>query len=594
MKKQLFSVIAAASLTSALTAGCSNTKDTAQQPGNTQTTTIADTATKPKEATPDKPTGTFRFFINSGAFWDPAVWDWGAHHDQIGIFEGLVHFSQGKVVPGMATSWKEDGTKWTFTLRNDAKFSNGDPVNADAFVFSIRRAVDPKTLEGTGKASSFFGDVQIKNWADVKAGKKKPEELGVKAIDPNTLEIELEAPDSLLLNKLALDPWQLPVDPKVVQGQPETIWQDGSKIVSNGPYMIDTLNLKTDVSLKPNPYYYGKVSLASVHMTWSNAQTKQLLAYQNNESDMALLAPEEIPAVNGNDALKKEMVWFDSAISYAFQVRHSTNPALQNEKVRQAFEMAIDKQAICDKLLQGSGVPSYDYNITPWMADWIKDTGIKYDPEKAKQLMKEAGYPDGKGFPTVVILVPGTEDKVAQAVLEMWQKNLGVTVKYDGEEYGTYVTKIDQLADEGTVSFAQNGVGPSLPDWKSTIKLDDPTRNDLLKISMDAKSWQGYYAIQTDTKINDGERKAKQIQYLNEHAVKEIADAYNKGVEAFQKGDEAGMKEYIKYRDQAAWVIPVYQVRNGVLLKPNVKGYFPMRMWLSTPPDWINDITVSQ
>jgi ABC-type transport system substrate-binding protein len=598
MKKPLFSLLAVVSLTSLLMAGCSGKKEEATSSPSASAAAPSASASSAAETQPasqaSQPSGTVRFFINSGATWDPAAWDWGGHHDLIGIFEGLVHFSQGKIVPGVAESWKEDGATWTFNLRKDAKFSNGDPVDANTFVYSIRRAIDPKTLEGTGKVSSFLGDVSIKNVQDVQAGKKTPDQLGVKAVDDYTLQFELDEPDPLLLNKLAIGQWALPVDPKVVDGQPATIWQDASKIIGNGPYMIDTLNVKTGLTLKPNPNYYGKVSLASIQMTWSNSQTKQLLVYQNNEADMALLSAEDIPAVKNNPAQSKELNWFDTAITYAFQVRHSNNPALLDQRVRQAFEMAIDKQAIVDKVLQGGGVPSYDALITPWMADWIKTTGNPFDVAKAKQLLADAGYPGGKGFPPVVMLVPGADDKVAQAVQQMWQDNLGVQVKYDGEEWGTYITKFDQLSDEGTVSFAQNGTGAQLPDWTSTIKYSDITNNVLLKAALDGKTWQGYYAIQTDTKLDAGAKKAKQIDYLNQHGSKEILDAYNKGVDAFSKGDEAGMKNYVQYRQQSAWVIPVYQVRNAVLLKPNVKGYFPQRMWLSTPPDWLNDITVSK
>jgi oligopeptide transport system substrate-binding protein len=591
-KKKLLSAVAIISLSSMLAVGCSGGGGkTAVE--TTSPAPVVSASTKPPEQAPDKPTGEFRFFINGGAVWDPAIWDWGSHHDQIGIFEGLVHYSQGKVVPGVATDWKEEGNKWTFHLRKDSKFSNGDPVDANTFVYSIQRAVNPKTIEGTGKSSSFFGDAAIKNWLQVKSGAMKVEELGVKAIDPYTLEITLEAPDKALIDKLALDPWQLPVDQKVVDGQPMSIWQDGSKIVSNGPYMIDSLNVKTDMVLKPNPNYYGKVSLAKIHLTWGSAQIKQFLVYKNNEADMASLDSEDVPAVKGDTALSKELNWFETAISYTMQVRHSTNPALQDQRVRQAFAMAIDKQAIADKVLLGTGVPSYDPTITPWMADWIKGSGVQFDLAKAKDLMKQAGYPDGKGFPTVTILVPGTTDKVAQAIQQMWEQNLGVTVKYQGEEYGNYITKFDQLTDEGTVGFVQNGVGPTLPDWKENIVPQDETRNDWPKIAMDPKAWKTYYdTIKTDTKLDNATRTQKTIDFFKQNFPKDVMDQLNKGIDAYKKGDDAGMKDYIKWRDQSALMIPVYQVRNAIMLKPNVHGYFPLRMWLSTPPDWMNDITV--
>lgn len=596
-RKKVFSILAALSISASLLAACTggggSPSPAGSDPGASSNSSTPAASLKPAEPIRDKPQGTFSFFINPGATWDPAIWDWGGHHNKIGIFEGLVHFSQGKIVPGMATSWKEDGSKWTFNLRKDAKFSNGNPVTAEAFVLSMQRAVDPNTIKGTGKASSFFGDVKIKNWQDVKNGAKQVNELGVKAIDPYTLEIELEAPDKAMIDRLALAHWQVPVDPKVVSlGPTNEAWADASKIVSNGPYMMDQLNVKTDMTLKPNPHYYGKVSLEKIKMIFSNAQIKQLLVYKNNESDMATLAPEDVPAVKADPALSKELNWFDTAVSYTFQVRHSENPALQNEKVRQALAMAIDKQAITEKVLGGTGTPAYDGSITPWMAEWIKDIGLKFDPAQAKELMKEAGYPDGKGFPTMVLLVPGTDDKVAQAVQQMWQQNLGITVKYQGEEWGTYVTKFDELSEPGTVSVVQNGVAPTLAQWQETIVPTDPTRNEFAKIALDGPAWKGYLDIKNDSKLEAGVKNQKIVDYFNANFPKDVMEQYKKGAEAYRNNDEAGMKEFVKWRVQSSWTFPMHQVRNGILLKPNVKGYFPMRMWLSTPPDWLNDITV--
>jgi oligopeptide transport system substrate-binding protein len=600
--KRIAALLAVAALGLTLLAGCAGGGKSNNAAGNNEgaagpkSGTTADPGTASNAAElPDKPAGTFTFFINPGATWDPAIWDWGGHHDKIGIFEGLVHYSQGKIVPGVATSWKEEGNVWTFYLRKDAKFSNGNPVTAEAFVLSMQRAVDPETIRGTGKSSSFHGETHIKNYLDIKNGVKKPEELGVRAIDPYTLEIELEEPDKSLLDKLAIAHWQLPVDPQVVKlGVSDDSWTDPAKIVSNGPYMIDKLNVKTDMWLKPNPYYHSKVSLESIHMIWSAPEIKQLLVYQNNESDMATLAPEDVPAVKNDPKLSQELNWFDTAISYTFQVRHSENPALQDERVRQALAMAIDKEAISEKVLGGTGTPSYDGTIAPWMAEWIKDAALPFDVNKAKQLLAEAGYPDGKGFPPLVMLVPGSDDKVAQAVQQMWKQNLGIDVQYQGEEWGTYVTKFNELSEPGTVSVVQNGVGPSIADWKSTIVQTDPLKNELAKIALDGKTWEGYLKIWNDSSLDQGTKNKMASEYFEQHFSKEIMDRFAKAEEAYKNDDEEGMKEFVTWRIQSSWTFPIYQVRNGILLKPNVKGYFPMRMWLSTPPDWLNDITVTK
>lgn len=536
---------------------------------------------------------TFTFYtIDDGAGFDPALFSWDARQDEIGIFEGLVHFGKNFVVePAIATSWTTKGNVWTFHLRNNARFSNGDPVTAQDFVYSIARAINPATAQTAKHSSSYLGDVPIKNALRVQSG-FPVSSLGVKALNNYTLQMTLAKPDPNLLTQLATDMWQLPVDPKVVQGQPETIWTNPATIVSDGPYMISKYTSGTDEILVPNPYYYGKVPLKEVHVLVAHGGADQLLTFENNQSDEAVLNPPDVPAVASNPTLKAQLHKVQTAVTYTMQVSPSLNPALQNLKVRQAFAMAIDKQAISQSVLLGTGVPAYDGKVTTWMAPWIAKDALQYNPVEAQKLMAEAGYPGGKGFPTVRILT-ASPDKVAEALQQMWEQTLGVTVQLDEVEWGTYVTGLKQVLPASEVGFTQYGQGPQFPNWQTVVPNDISGYNatNVPWWSMSGANQQKYAALQNES-IAGAEKVQLSIMERSKNESPAVRSVMELGVKGLATDNVAMMKQYIIKKNHLAYVLPVYTVNNAILIRSNVSGYYPMRMWLATPPVWLGYITM--
>ena len=524
---------------------------------------------------------------------DPAIFSWDARQDELGIFEGLVHFGPNfKVVPAIATHWTTKGNVWTFYLRKNARFSNGDPVTAQDFVYSMRRAINPVTAQQVKHQSSYLGDVPIKNADRIMIG-YPVNSLGVKALNNYTLQITLSQPDPSLLTQLATDMWQLPVDPKVVAGKNESIWTNPATIVSDGPYMLSSYTPGTDETLVPNPYYYGKVPLKQIHVLVSKSGASELLPFENNQSDMAILNPQDVPAVNANAELKNQLQHVQTAVNYTLQVTPSLNPALQNLKVRQAFAESINKAVIAKNVLLGTGVPAYDGKVTTWMAPWIAKDGLQYNPTNAQKLMQEAGYPGGKGFPTVR-LVTASPDKVAEAIQQMWEQTLGVNVDLQEVSWSVYVSQLNQVLPANEVGFTQYGQYSQFPNWQSLM----PTTLAGLPSFTNVPRWSlnGTDATKLEQVITSpmapSEKNYLESQMIAKDEPTAVRSVMQLGVKALRTDNVNLMKQYIIAKNHLAYVIPVYTVNNAILLRSNVHGYYPMRMWLVTPPVWLGYITV--
>ncbi len=540
--------------------------------------------------------GVFTFYtIDDGAGFDPALFTWDARQSQIGIFEGLVHFGPNfSIAQGIATSWKANGTTWTFYLRHNARFSNGDPVTAQDFVYSIRRAVNPQTAAMAHKASSFQGDVPIKNAQKIIEGAAPVSSLGVKAIGNYTLQFTLDRPDPTLLSQLATDMWQLPVDPRVVQGKPESIWTNPQTIVSDGPYMVSSYVQGTQEILKPNPYYYAKVPLQEIKILPFSANANEYLTYQNHQSDTAILTPQDVPAVKNNPTLSKQLHWVQTAVSYTLQVSPSMNPAFSKLAVRQAFAEAVNKQVIANNVLLGTGVPAYDGKVTSWMAPWIAKGALQYNPTQAQHLLAAAGYPGGKGFPTVRILTGSNPDPIAEAVAQMWQQTLGVNVQVDSENWGTYLADMTKVLPSNEVGFTQFGQSAAFPDWKTTMPLNISgwQRTNVPIWSMSGGYQAQYEKLQSYT-MAPGQKNLESRMLIAKHESPQVRAVMALGVKAQATNNAALMQKYVIAKNHLAYVIPIYTVNNAVLINPQVHGYYPMRMWLVTPPVWLGYITMN-
>lgn len=350
------------------------------------------------------------------------------------LFEGLTRSDKDyNILPGIAETWDlaDDKVTYTFHLR-DSAWSDGVSVTAHDFVFAWQRAIRPET--GAKYASQMY---YIKNGKEIYEGQMDISELGVKEIDARTLEVTLNAPISYAL-ELFSDSVFMPVREDILKKDPNGWSTTPENCISNGPFKLTEHKLNDKMVLVPNDYYWGveRVHLDELKFTFISDTTTALSAFEAGEIDGFNGVPtQEIPR------LKVESDEF--YVLPGFSVYHNpfnVNKApMDDVKVREALVKAIDRQSIIDTLLKGTALPAtgfVPYGIILNDEDF-REAGSDYgilptaQIELAKSLLKEAGYPDGAGWPENVEYVTkssGINQKVAEVLQEMWKQNLNIDI----------------------------------------------------------------------------------------------------------------------------------------------------------------------
>ncbi|MCS7201969.1 MAG: peptide ABC transporter substrate-binding protein [Dictyoglomus sp.] len=357
------------------------------------------------------------------------------------IFEGLFGYAPDpkglggvKVVPVIAQSVtvSKDYKVWTFKLRKDKKWSNGDPVTAKDFEWSFRYYASPKIPD----FPAWAGPHQfIENFWAVKSGALSEDKLGVKALDDYTLEIRLSQPRYDMKEWLCVAQG-VPLHRKTVEADPQNWWRPG-KIVVNGPYIPQSWTPGKDAVLVKNPNYVGeRGNVDKIVLKFGGLGIQQ---YQAGELDAAFInTVPEYKFVKADPTLSKhfredvmDLFW------NGYQISRGFDPLMDNKKLRQALAMAIDREKLCNEVLGGRALPlsSYWPKGSP-IGDKMKE--IPFDVKKAQQLLAEAGYPGGKGLPTLVFYITGGGDPVVEFIVDQWKKNLGVNCIIENVESGLY------------------------------------------------------------------------------------------------------------------------------------------------------------
>jgi oligopeptide transport system substrate-binding protein len=362
------------------------------------------------------------------------------------LFEGLtVQDPKGNVAPGVAESWNasEDGVTYTFKLRGDAKWSNGDPVTAGDFVFSFRRIQDPKT-------KSQYAEVlyPIKNAEEVNTGKAELTALGVEATDPKTLKITLKAPTPYFL-QLLTHQTGLPVNEKAVTTLGDE-WVKPGKMVSNGAYKLDDVKPSAYIKIVKNPNYWGasKVQIDTVMFDPSEDRAAVLKRYRAGEFDIVYndLPNDQLAWLKENMPNELRIQPYAGIYYYTF---NTAKPPLNDLRVRQALSMAINREVLVEKITLAGELPAYGFipdgtaNYTSQKVSWAKLTQDQKDAEALK-LMKEAGY--GPDKPLKLQLAYNTSEnhkKIAVAIAAMWKK-LGVDVDLVNTELKVHYANLRQ------------------------------------------------------------------------------------------------------------------------------------------------------
>lgn len=360
------------------------------------------------------------------------------------LFEGLTNFDEhGEVVPGVAEKWdiSPDKRVYTFHLRADARWSNGDPVTARDFRDSWRRTLAPDT--GAEYAYQLF---YVRNGEPFNEGKITDfSQVGVVAPDDHTLEVTLENPTPFFLDLCATPPL-FPVHmPSVEKWGDE--WIKPGHLVSNGAYELAEWRINDRVRMVKNPYYWdtAHVAMTSIDALPISRATTAFNFYAAGEADLIMDKGLTPLALIGD--LRKRPDFHSAPFLGNYFIRFNvTRPAFKDVRVRQAFALAIDKELIVDKITRAGEVPAGSL-VPPGCAGYQPPPGLGYNPQEARRLLAEAGYPGGKGFPLVTYLYSEGElnEAIAVELQSMLSHELGINIALERQEWKVYLNSMNNL-----------------------------------------------------------------------------------------------------------------------------------------------------
>jgi oligopeptide transport system substrate-binding protein len=356
------------------------------------------------------------------------------------LFEGLVAEDPVDLhpVPGVAERWDvgSDGLSYTFHLRADAKWSDGTPVTAPDFVASFHRALSPAL--GADYANMLY----ILQGAEAfnKGATKDFSTVGATALDPRTLRLTLEHPAAYFLALLSNPVW-LPVPVATIAKfgpveQRGSAWTRPGRMISNGPFALKKWRPGQEIVVEKSPAYWdaARVRLNAIHFYPIDNVDAEERAFRAGQLHVTYVAPfGKIEAYRRNSP---QFLRADPYLDSYFFRLNTRQPPLSNERVRRALALAIDRQAIVEKILRGGQKPGH--TITPaGLADYTPPPGTPTDFAAARALLVEAGYPGGKGLPALELLFNNSENHrlIAEAVQEMWRRELGVNVRLMNQEF---------------------------------------------------------------------------------------------------------------------------------------------------------------
>ncbi|MGB5622733.1 MAG: peptide ABC transporter substrate-binding protein [Gammaproteobacteria bacterium] len=390
------------------------------------------------------------------------------------LYEGLVNQApDGTLEPGAAKSWaiSDDGRIYEFRLREDGRWSNGDPVTAEDFVFALRRGVDPDTL------SNYAGLlIPILNAQAIAAGELPPETLGVEAVDARTLRITLKNPSDYFL-ELLTHSMTYPLHRPSAAQWPGAFARPG-RLVSNGAYMLDEWVIQSHIRLLRNPYYRDADSLA-IHEVYFHSlenPASELKRYRAGDLDWTDTVPHnQISWIRENLGDQFHVAPYLGVYFFGFNLEQP--PFRDQPGLRRALAMAADRSIITEYVSAGGEMPAYNFvpplpgypaPVPAWAA-WPREQQL----EEARRLYAEAGY--GPERPLEVEVLYNTSDnhrQMALAIAAMWKQHLGVKTKIVNQEFKVYLAT--RRRKDETQVYRAGWIG----DFSDPVNFLDILRSD--------------------------------------------------------------------------------------------------------------------
>ena len=452
------------------------------------------------------------------------------------IFSGLVALNTDlQLVPDIAESWEinEDGTVYTFHIRDEAKFHDGKRVTADDFKWSMQRAAHPDT-------ASPVADTYLNDIVGVEAVLEGETEdiSGITVIDDSTLQIKIDAPKAYFLAKLTYPTAYVLDSENVVSGG--RTWTDTPN--GTGPFRLKEYRIGERIILERNEHYYReRANVDSIAMNLAGGQSMAM--YENDEIDITGVGLFDLDRVlDPSEPLHAELVVAPPDFSISYVGFNVSMPPFDDPKFRQALNHAVDKQLIASEVLSGLVEPAYGI-LPPGFPGFNLDlTGLEYDPDLARQLLEESEYADPATRPRIVVTVPGTGGTIGldlEVVIEMWKQELGVEVEIQQVEWATYLQDLNQHRFQ-----AYAGLG-----WEA----DYPDPQDFLDI-----------LFHTESSLNHGMYSNPEADAILEEARTETD--VERRVELYQQAEELIVQD-------GAWLPLWYSGERYVLIKDYVKDY---------------------
>lgn len=362
--------------------------------------------------------------------------------------------------PNICEKWEtsKDGLTWTFHLDKDRVWSDGKPLTADDFVFTMQRYARVEY-----DFEWFYEMANIVNFVDVANGKKQPDEMGVKKVDDYTFTVTTDQPTPYL-DKIFSDVWVVPkhvVKDRLNDGS----WSlDPKNYVFAGPYKLQEWNKGKNMIFVANEKYTGPfppmhdqiiVTFMTPEVRWAAYKNGELDAigggYEND------LPPSAMAEIMANPELKKQLISWPNFMTY-YLFFDTWNKPFDNLKVRQAFSHAVDRDKLIEGPVKYQGVAGYTMNPPGYPGESVdKLKSVQnYDPKLAAQLLADAGYPGGKGFPKLTMYTRAAAPALtaaAEAVAGMLKESLGVTVEIQNLDYSLYMESLRKQKKEKKGNF---------------------------------------------------------------------------------------------------------------------------------------------
>ena len=363
------------------------------------------------------------------------------------LFEGLVSQDPHDLhpIPGVAQTWdtSPDGCTYTFHLRRNARWSNGDPVTSRDFIASYRRILSPKLT--AQYAEYFWKDAAVVNAREFYDGKISDfSQVGFRATDDYTLVIQLVNPTAYFLSLLGNPPW-FPVHvPTVLKygalDEKATHWTRPGNLVGNGAFVLTDWKTEQEVVVKKNPLYWDadRVRLKAIHFYPTDNTDSEERDFRAGLLHCTWDLP--VTKIDSYKTLHPEVLQITPYLGSYFYCFNVTAPVLKERDVRRALSLAIDRDGIVKNVLRGGQLPAHNFT-PPATAGYTCTASVPTDYDAARKLLAAAGYPGGQGLPPIDILISngGPHRPVAEVIQQTWRKELNIDARIVNQEFKVYL-----------------------------------------------------------------------------------------------------------------------------------------------------------